>query len=203
MRESSRRVMTMTGVVVGHALVFMAFCRAVVLPRPPAKTPITVRFIDEMPKPVPQPASPVLVHLTAPGVAVTMPIVPVMQAVAEPAFVSPAASAAPAPAPAGPAAGAPEMLAGQLELQCPERRAPRYPGQARRQREQGEVQLRVEIDEAGRIASVSVVASSGSLRLDEAAREAVRAWRCQPAERDGRPVRAIALQTMDFVLQHP
>ena len=43
--------------------------------------------------------------------------------------------------------------------------------------------------------------SSGAQRLDEAALAAVRVWRCNPARRDGKPVRAIALQPFDFILQ--
>ena len=96
----------------------------------------------------------------------------------------------------------PETLAGQLELQCPERHPPRYPPTSRREREQGEVRMKVEIDELGRIESVAIVESSGSARLDDAARDAIRSWRCQPAEREGRPVKAVALQTMAFVLEH-
>ena len=62
--------------------------------------------------------------------------------------------------------------------------------------------MKVEIDELGRIESVAIVESSGSARLDDAARDAIRSWRCQPAEREGRPVKAVALQTMAFVLEH-
>lgn len=43
--------------------------------------------------------------------------------------------------------------------------------------------------------------SSGFQRLDEAALAAVKTWRCDPVLRDGRPVRAIALQPFKFVIQ--
>ena len=36
---------------------------------------------------------------------------------------------------------------------------------------------------------------------DEAAIAAIRTWRCNPATRNGRPVRATALQPIKFVLQ--
>jgi periplasmic protein TonB len=94
-----------------------------------------------------------------------------------------------------------ENLISDLSLQCPERSAPRYPPLSKRQHEQGEVVLRVELDESGRVALVSVLHSSGSSRLDEAARTAVETWHCRPAERQGRSVRAVALQSLEFVLE--
>lgn len=61
--------------------------------------------------------------------------------------------------------------------------------------------LRVELDESGRISMAQVVNSSGFKRLDEAALTAVKTWRCNPPQRNGHPVRAIALQPFNFVLQ--
>jgi protein TonB len=46
-----------------------------------------------------------------------------------------------------------------------------------------------------------VVNSSGFKRLDEAAMTAVKTWRCNPPVRNGQPVRAVALQPFNFVLQ--
>jgi protein TonB len=94
-----------------------------------------------------------------------------------------------------------EILGAELAVQCIERAPPRYPPQAKRQREQGEVRLRVELDESGRVDRVAIVSSSGSARLDEAALTAVESWRCRPAQRDGQPVRAVALQSLAFVLE--
>jgi len=95
----------------------------------------------------------------------------------------------------------PTNLGTPLEVQCPQRTPPRYPPLAKRQREQGEVRLRVELDATGRIDRITVIGSSGSPRLDEAARAAVESWHCRPAERDGQPVRAVALQSLAFVLE--
>lgn len=108
-----------------------------------------------------------------------------------------AVNASPAPAPAQ---AATENLGTELLVQCPQRTPPRYPPQAKRQREQGEVRLRVELDENGRIDRVTIVSSSGSPRLDEAARTAIESWRCRPAQREGHPVRAVAMQSLAFVL---
>jgi len=193
-----RRLLTCAGVLLGHVLVVGAFSLsriAVTVQQPSA---ITVRLIAEERKPQERPAPPIAVRLTAPSVTLMTPDVPPIEVVPEP-IRPPATESAPAVQVASRSTG-PETLAGQLELQCPERHPPRYPPTSRREREQGEVRMQVEIDELGRIESVSVVGSSGSPRLDDAAREAIQSWRCQPAERNGKPVRAVALQTMEFVL---
>lgn len=108
----------------------------------------------------------------------------------------PVIEAPPMPLPAGPVA-----LSAELSVACPERSAPAYPAQSRRFGEEGTVVLRVELDETGRVAVARVSSSSGHARLDEAALAAVRTWRCTPAQRNGQPVRAVALQPFRFVLQ--
>lgn len=190
--------MTFAVVLLAHGLLVFALWKLrIALPasRPSA---ITVQLVEEKPR-APQPlSSPVEVRLTIPSVTPIAPIIPDIEAAPEAARQAVTDSASLVQAASHPAG--PQTLAGQLELQCPERSPPRYPVSSRRQREQGEVRMRVEIDELGRIASVSIVQSSGSPRLDDAARDAIRTWRCQPAQRDGRPVPAVALQTMAFVL---
>ena len=84
---------------------------------------------------------------------------------------------------------------------CPTRTPPTYPLQSKHFHEQGEVTLRVELDEQGRVSEVGIVESSGFTRLDEAARAAVLTWRCNAAMRDGKPARAFAIQTLEFVLE--
>jgi protein TonB len=59
----------------------------------------------------------------------------------------------------------------------------------------------VELDETGRVSAAHLISSSGHARLDAAALAAVRAWRCQPARRDGQAVRSVAVQPFDFTLQ--
>lgn len=111
---------------------------------------------------------------------------------------------APAPPPAQPALPTPVgpiTLGGELAVTCPERTPPRYPLLSRRMDEEGSVILRVELDEQGTVSTARVATSSGFARLDEAALSAVRTWRCTPAQRDGQPVRAVALQPFKFILQ--
>jgi periplasmic protein TonB len=115
------------------------------------------------------------------------PPAPVQAAVAE---------APPMPLPAGPV-----NLSSELAVSCPDRRAPVYPPVSRRTGETGTVVLRVELDENGRVASARVATSSGYSRLDEAALTAVQTWHCTPPQRNGKPVRALALQPFRFVLE--
>jgi protein TonB len=131
------------------------------------------------------------------------------QIVAETPVIAPVDYVAPAPppepvvaAPTPPARPAgPVMLGGELSLACPERTPPRYPHHSRRLGEEGAVVLRVELDEQGNVSAARVSESSGFARLDEAAVMAVRGWRCVPPTRHGRPVRAVAVQPFNFVLQ--
>lgn len=130
------------------------------------------------------------------------------QLVAEAPVVSPAEPVAPPPPPAIEAPAAPPArpvgpvtLGAELAVSCPERTAPAYPPLSRRMGEEGKVVLRVELDEQGHVSSARVAATSGFARLDEAALAAVKSWRCNPARRDGQPVRAVALQPFKFVLQ--
>lgn len=88
----------------------------------------------------------------------------------------------------------------ELSLGCPQRTPPDYPAVSRRLGEQGQVKLKVELDETGRITSVRVAESSGYKRLDEAGLAAVKNWRCNAAMQDGKAVRAVALQPFDFIL---
>jgi periplasmic protein TonB len=121
--------------------------------------------------------------------------IPVNITYAEP----PAVAAAPA-VPSQVVAATAALATADLMLLCPQRRAPAYPPLARQLREQGEVRMRVGIDERGRVDEVVVIGSSGSPRLDAAARAAVLEWRCEAASRNGHPERAVALQSLSCVL---
>jgi protein TonB len=103
---------------------------------------------------------------------------------------------APAPMPTGPV-----TLSSELSVSCPRLTPPEYPAISRRMGEEGKLVLRVELDESGRIDDAKVINSSGYERLDAAALTAVKSWQCNPSLRNGQPVRAIALQPFNFVLQ--
>lgn len=145
------------------------------------------------PKPVEPPRQLVA---QAPVVSPTEPVAPPPPPA--PVIVAPVA---PSPPPAPPRPAGPVTLGGELSVSCPERTPPRYPPISRRMGETGTVVLKVELDEQGQVARSTVATGSGYPRLDEAAQATVQSWRCTPAQRDGRPVRAVALQPFKFVLE--
>jgi protein TonB len=123
---------------------------------------------------------------------------PAEHVAAPPPQLAPAIEAAPAPVPKP---VGPVTLGAELSVSCPERTAPGYPLLSRRMGEAGTTVLRVELDEQGHVDSARVATGSGFARLDEAALAAVKTWRCNPAQRNGQAVRAVALQPFKFVLQ--
>lgn len=164
------------------------------LPTPPQK------IKQEKPRPIEPPKpQPVLVS-KAPVVSAAEPVAPPPAKVIE----TPPVPAPPAPEPvieAPPKPQTPVMLSSELSVSCPQRHPPDYPAMSRRLNEQGRVELRVELDEEGRIASVRVVKSSGFKRLDEAGMQAIKRWHCNAANRNGMAARAVAMQPFDFILE--
>lgn len=77
---------------------------------------------------------------------------------------------------------------------------PRYPPDAKRRGEQGVVLLRVRVGSNGLPQQVDIARSSGSFRLDRAAREAVLRWRFRPVQIDGRAIPAEGLVPIAFHL---
>lgn len=75
-----------------------------------------------------------------------------------------------------------------------------YPQRAKQRGWEGSVLLRLLVDAQGRVADVEIVESSGHDVLDEAAAEAVRAWRFRPAHRGATACASRVLQKFDFVL---
>jgi protein TonB len=167
-------------------------------PEEPAKPepPKPVRLERPLPRPrTPQPPQQLVVEapVSAPSEPVA-PAPPPTPAVSQPEPVEATAPAAVVDPPK------PAILP-ELAVTCPERMPPAYPVMARRLGEQGRAILRVELDESGAVVRAAVDKSSGFARLDDAALAAVRQWRCRPAQRNGIPVRAVALQPFNFVLQ--
>ena len=76
-----------------------------------------------------------------------------------------------------------------------------YPPESERRGEQGTAVLLLRVDAEGRVAEVSLAASSGYRALDRAALEAARRWRFRPAVREGRPVESTVRAPITFRLQ--
>jgi protein TonB len=77
-----------------------------------------------------------------------------------------------------------------------------YPPMSRRLREEGRVLLDVHILADGSVGEVKLKQSSGFARLDEAALEAVRRWRYQPARRGDEAIAWWYVQPVAFALNH-
>lgn len=92
-------------------------------------------------------------------------------------------------------------MGSDLAIFCPVRPGPVYPRISRKLGEEGTVILDVEWNQEGRITLARVKKSSGFSRLDQAALAAIDSWRCNPAEQDGVPIRAVAVQLFSFQLQ--
>ena len=76
---------------------------------------------------------------------------------------------------------------------------PMYPPLAKTQHIEGNVRVDALVDETGRVSSVKVV--SGPTLLHQAAMDAIRQWKYQPATLDGKPVPMHLTVTLQFRLQ--
>ncbi len=77
---------------------------------------------------------------------------------------------------------------------------PDYPSMALRRRQEGSVTLRILVLENGRAGEVTVIQSSRSTYLDEAAVNTVKQWRFIPAKRGSVAIQGYAKQTITFTL---
>ncbi|MBF6992350.1 MULTISPECIES: energy transducer TonB [unclassified Cupriavidus] len=148
---------------------------------PPKQVKVTTPKPAPQPKPTPQPVA----NLPPTPSAPEAPAAP------------PAPPAPPEPAPA-PVSAAPRAV-GIGEIQCTPPQ-PKYPSQSRRMGETGRTVVRLTTDEGGKVVKTSVVSSSGSSRLDQAAVEAVQAMRCKPYTDNGRAIAVTAQQPIGFEL---
>ena len=81
--------------------------------------------------------------------------------------------------------------------------APRYPVAARRAGEQGTVTLKVRVGSSGLPLRVEVEKTSGAVRLDNAALDAVKQWRFVPARRGSTAIESWVLVPIVFRLEDP
>lgn len=166
---------------------------------PPQPVPVaaveTVRAVTARPKPVTPPQAkpkpkpktahvPPVAHVTTPQAAA--------QPVAESRPAAKPAETAPAPTPIVPA---------QYNAAYLNNPAPAYPALARRLGEQGKVLLRTRVLADGSPGAVEVQQSSGSSRLDAAAREAVARWRFVPARQGEMTLASWVLVPINFQLE--
>lgn len=110
----------------------------------------------------------------------------------------PAASPTPPSPPAQPATP-PTISTGVEYVQPPQ---PEYPPMSRRMHEEGKTVLRVLIDDHGRAKRIEISKSSGSPRLDEAARQAMSRAVFKPHTENGKAVEAYVIAPITFDLNN-
>ena len=97
--------------------------------------------------------------------------------------------------------GGSQRATGAVPSASSRNRAPAYPREARRLRQEGRVLLLVEVMEDGAVGSITVIRSSGYEVLDQAAIEAVQRWQFTPAYIDGHPARSKGEVPVEFSLR--
>lgn len=153
------------------------------VPEPPARTHPAARVhAQDLTPMTPPPAAPPDSH-AAPEAA--MPT----QRAAE-------AQPQPAPPAQAPATNTPRRVA---HLDCALKK-PDYPAQSLRRAEAGTAIIELDTAADGHVAAARVATTSGFARLDEAARDAALASRCQPYVEDGKPAPARADVPFTFTL---
>lgn len=215
--ESSRRA-CLAAIVVLHAAAVLAWWQLQtgtvqrVMPTRVTATliaaPVTPKPPDAPPRVAPKPLPAKPRAAPAPPVAASAPVfvpMPEVPAMAAPRAIAvestPIVAAAPAPAPAPAPVPAPApIVAPRFDAAYLENAAPAYPTLARQYREQGVVMLKVRVMPSGRADTVEIHKSSGSVRLDDAARAAVSHWRFVPARQGDLPVTAWVVVPVRFSL---
>ncbi len=207
------RYVGLTAAVVMHVALFAAVLTYAPVRHSLAKAaPMIVSLIPPEPAPPPQPPKPLPPRPTVkPALPRAIEPLPVPEFVDAPApqlaaivlaapVVAPPARVEEAPPVAVAAVAAPDIVPPRFDAAYLDNPAPAYPPLARRAGEQGRVLLRVHVTASGVADNVEVRQSSGSPRLDEAARETVRRWRFAPAQQGERAVAAWVIVPITFTL---
>ena len=170
-------------------------------PAPPAAAPAPPPARQAPPKTVVRPPpKPKLVATPAPAPPsppLETPAAPVPSAPSAAAESAPATATTPQPQQSATPAQPKTISAGVQYLQPPQ---PEYPLQSRRIGESGRVILRALVNPQGHAERIEVQQSSGFVRLDAAAREAVARALFKPYTEDGRAVAVFVIVPISFRL---
>lgn len=151
-------------------------------------------LIKPTPKQTFVPDRPKVVNNTPSETAITVPMSKEEPSPAPSPAAAPVVAAAP---PAPPTPPAPKIISGVEYIRAP---APIYPPLSRRMNEEGKVVLRVIVNEHGHAEKASIITSSGSARLDEAARDAVLKAQYKPYIEDGHGIPVSVVVPISFSL---
>ena len=194
-RLSGLMIVVAFHIVLGYALVEGLARKIVEVVRQPLETKIVEEIKppppDKPPPPPPKLLTPPPPYIPPPEVQVQVPVsAPTITAVTtvKPPEPVPPPAAPPAPPPPAPVkAHVPVRMAAVVDARACEK--PPYPAAALRANETGVVLLNFLIDVNGTVLESKVERSSGSRRLDEAAREGLTLCKFKPATVDGKAER--------------
>ncbi|WP_292932973.1 energy transducer TonB [Noviherbaspirillum sp.] len=165
----------------------------------PAQKPQEIpKPVVQQAKPLPQAERPVVrrtAPATAPSVSAAVPHAEQAPAIASQPSAPAKEEAQPMPAPVA-------VTAARFDADYLQNPAPVFPALSRRMHEEGKVLLLVQVSAKGEAENVQIKQSSGYIRLDEAAVNAVRKWRFIPARRGSEPVASSVVVPIVFRLDN-
>ena len=176
------------------AIIYILSVSMGVVEIPKFAAPLQAIMIPDAPETKPEP-----VPLVKPDIDLQQPVdEPLPQVAVDEPIAPPADNPMPASenAIAATSAGAPSQ-----DLKTSARVEPTYPPVSRRMGEEGQVRLKVLVDEKGRPKEILVAQGSGFPRLDEAAKQAVSKWKFVAATNAGTPIQAWTQVAVTFKLQ--
>jgi protein TonB len=190
------------GIVLAHLGFVAVLISAGVIRTPNLVPAVSVTFLQQEDKqaerpPLDQPNLTPIHPVLVPPPEVEVAIEPNTTAISATAVEMPPA----APAPSAPSNSETAVIPEMSQVAYLVQPAPHYPPESRRVREQGQVMLRVLIDESGHAKSVEIYKSSGHPRLDEAARAAVARAVFKPYMDGGTARAAAAFVPVEFTLR--
>jgi protein TonB len=164
-------------------------------PAPPKPQPAPPKTVAVVKKSITPPRPTPVVNNTPSETAISVPVAPPQPPQREEAPAAPAPAPAPVAAPAQPRT----ITSGVEYIQPPD---VKYPAISKRMGEEGKTIIRVLINDKGRAERVEVQKSSGSSRLDDAARQAVMRALFKPYTEDGKALAVFAIVPINFQLSN-
>lgn len=176
------------------AIIYVLAASMGVIDVPKFVQPLETVFVPEAPQSKPEPMKTVKPDIPD----IQQPDQPIPEVAVDEPIAPPAEN--PMPASANAIAATAAEGAPAQDLKTSTRIEPSYPPISRRMGEEGQVQLRVLVDETGKPKDIQVLKGSGFDRLDSAAKEAVRKWRFKAATDGSKNIMAWTQVAVTFKL---
>ena len=202
-RRSAALSAAVYALLAGGVILLAKAAPAIVAHPPMDLHPVVI--LDPGPTVAPSQPHPVSTPKTPPVTQVVPPVAPPIPTDAPSQLPTtdhsqdPPSSPVPSTAAAAPGSGGEPISVSMDALRVLRQVDPRYPPMAKMAHLQGQVVLRMTIDDQGVPAQVDAVSGPAGLRAS--ALDAARQWRFEPARQDGQAVPATFLLTLNFVLR--